>query len=47
MYTIAEAKDAVKYAVRGYLHKDREGNYVMEERNRLPLYLEEIGRAHV
>lgn len=40
MYTIAEAKEAVKYAVRGYLHKDREGNYVMEERNRLPLYLE-------
>lgn len=40
MYTITEAKNAVKNAVRGYLHKDVEGNYVMKERNRLPLYLE-------
>ena len=40
MYTVAGAKQAVKQAVRGYLHKDADGNYTMKERNRLPLYLE-------
>lgn len=40
MSTIAGAKQAVKHAIRGYLHKDMEGNYVMKERNRIPLYLE-------
>lgn len=40
MYTVAGAKQAVKQAIQGYLHKDGEGHYVMQERNRLPLYLE-------
>lgn len=40
MYTISGAKDAVKSAVRGYLHKDEVGNYMMKERNCLPIYLE-------
>ena len=40
MNTIAEAKNAIKAAVKGYLHKDAEGNYVMQERNRLPIYQE-------
>lgn len=40
MYTIAGAKEAIKQAIRGYLHKNADGNYVMRERNRLPLYLE-------
>ena len=40
MYTVAGAKQAVMHAIKGYLHKDAEGNYVMKERNRLPLYLE-------
>jgi hypothetical protein len=40
MYTIDKAKTAVKDAIKGYLLKDSGGNYVMQERNRLPLYLE-------
>lgn len=40
MYTISEAKVAVKDAIRGYLCKDAKGNYILEERNRLPIYLE-------
>lgn len=40
MYTIREAKAEVKNAIRGYLFKDEQGNYVMQERNREPLYLE-------
>jgi hypothetical protein len=40
MYTISDAKSAVKEAIKGYLYKDEEGHYVMEERNRLPIYLE-------
>ena len=40
MYTVAGAKQAVAQAIKGYLLKDNNGNYVMKERNRLPLYLE-------
>lgn len=40
MYTVEKAKQAVKQAVAGYLHKNESGCYVMKERNRLPLYLE-------
>lgn len=40
MYTVEKAKEAIKHAIRGYLYRDAEGNYVMQERNRLPLYLE-------
>lgn len=40
MYTVEGAKDAVKAGIRGYLHKDSNGAYVMKERNRLPIYLE-------
>lgn len=40
MYTVEEAKNAVKSGIRGYLHKDANGEYVMKERNRLPIYLE-------
>lgn len=40
MYTIAEAKEALRCAALQYLYKDAEGQYVMQERNRLPLYLE-------
>lgn len=40
MYTVEEAKNAVKTAVRGYLCKGADGSYLMKERNRLPIYLE-------
>ncbi len=40
MYTIEKAKEAVTNGIRGYLLKDKKGNYVMEEINRLPFYLE-------
>lgn len=40
MYNITTAKAAVKSAIKGYLHKDSNGKYVMKERNRLPIYLE-------
>jgi hypothetical protein len=40
MYTVSKAKEAVKEAVRGYLYKDADGNYVMDEWNRQPIYLE-------
>ena len=40
MYTVEEAKNAVKEGIKGYLHKDENGMYVMKERNRLPFYLE-------
>lgn len=42
MYTIKNAKEAVKSAIRGYLHKDIKGNYVIEERHRNPIYLEGV-----
>ena len=38
-YTVKEAKETVKNIVKGYLRKE-EGRYVMEEVNRLPIYLE-------
>jgi len=40
MYTVEEAKNAVKEGIKGYLHKDANGTYLMKERNRLPFYLE-------
>ncbi len=40
MYTIEKAKEAVANGIKGYLLKDEKGNYVMEEVNRLPFYLE-------
>jgi hypothetical protein len=40
MYTISKAKEAIKSAIKGYQYKDAEGNYVIEEPNRLPIYLE-------
>ena len=40
MCTITEAKEHVKNGIRGYLHKDTAGNYIMKERNRQPMYLE-------
>ena len=40
MYNIARAKEAIKNGIRGYLLKDENGNYVMEEVNRLPFYME-------
>ncbi|MCR5238489.1 MAG: AAA family ATPase [Lachnospiraceae bacterium] len=39
MYSISEAKEAVKDGIRGYLLKDSNGKYVMNEVNRLPFYL--------
>ncbi|MCR5321872.1 MAG: AAA family ATPase [Lachnospiraceae bacterium] len=39
MYSICRAKEEIKNAVRGYLLKDENGNYLMNEVNRLPLYL--------
>lgn len=40
MYNIKNAKQATKDAIKGYLYKDAENQYVMKERNRLPIYLE-------
>ena len=40
MYTVAGAKQAVTQAVKSYLYKDKSGKYIIQERNRLPLYLE-------
>ena len=40
MYTITEAKGHTKNVVREYFYKDAEGRYVMNERNRQPIYLE-------
>lgn len=40
MYTIKEAKEAIKKGIRGYLLKDENGKYLMKEANRLPFYLE-------
>lgn len=40
MSTVAEAKMHIENTVRQYLYKDESGNYVMEERNRQPIYLE-------
>lgn len=50
MYTIKEAKEVLKDSVEIYLQKDKEGNYEMDEVNRLPLYLEGspgIGKTEV
>ena len=40
MYTISNGIKAVEYAIRGYLIKDEAGKYLMNEVNRLPIYLE-------
>lgn len=40
MYTIAEAKTSIRNGIKGYLAKQRNGEYVMKEVNRLPFYLE-------
>jgi len=40
MCTITVAKEQAKNVVREYLYKDEKGCYVMNERNRQPLYLE-------
>lgn len=40
VYGINEAKKAVKAGIRGYLLKDNQGKYLMDEVNRLPFYLE-------
>jgi hypothetical protein len=40
MYKPSEVKQAVKDAVRGYLLKSADGNYIYKEVNRLPIYLE-------
>ena len=40
MYTIKDAKNAIKNGIKGYLLKDDTGEYVMQEVNRLPFYLE-------
>lgn len=40
MYTIKAAKEAIKNGIEIYLNKDYEGNYLMDEVNRLPFYLE-------
>lgn len=40
MYTIKEAKNAIKNGIKGYLLKNDTGEYVMKEVNRLPFYLE-------
>ena len=50
MYSILEAKNAIKDAVKAYLVKNGKGGYVMNEVNRLPLYLEGkpgIGKTQV
>lgn len=39
MYTINNAKKELKTAIRAYLQKDVEGNYILAEVNRLPFYL--------
>ena len=38
-YTIRSAKEMIKTGIRGYLLKDENGKYLMEERDRLPFYL--------
>ncbi len=40
MYNINSAKVAIKDGIKGYLFKDDKGEYVMDEVNRLPFYLE-------
>ena len=50
MCTIMEAKTHIKNIAREYLFKDANGNYVMQERNRQPIYLEGapgIGKTEV
>ena len=37
-YTIEEAKKMTKTGIQIYLKKDMEGNYQMQEVNRLPFY---------
>lgn len=39
MYTVKKAKEEIKNSVKAYHRKDENGNYVMEEENRLPFYL--------
>ncbi len=38
-YTIRSAKEMIKTGIRGYLLKDENGKYLMEEKDRLPFYL--------
>lgn len=40
MSTITKAKEQIKNGIRGYLLKDEKGQYIMNEVNRLPFYLE-------
>lgn len=40
MYTIAEAKRTISDGIRAYLHKDQSGNYILNEVNCIPFYLE-------
>lgn len=40
MYTISQAKKAIKDGIRGYLLKDEAGHYKMREENRIPFYME-------
>lgn len=50
MYTIAEVKENLKDGIQVYLLKDKAGNYIMKEVNRLPFYLEGspgIGKTEV
>ena len=39
-YSISEAKKALKTGIRGYLAKNSDGEYLMNEVNRIPFYLE-------
>ena len=39
-YSIAEAKESLKNCILSYLAKDKMGNYLLPEFNKLPLYLE-------
>ena len=39
MYTVRKAKEEIKNSIKAYCRKDKNGNYVMEEVNRLPFYL--------
>ncbi len=39
-YTISEAYEAVKTGIEGYLLKNEDGSYVLDEKDRLPFFLE-------
>lgn len=40
MYTILQAKQSIRDGIKTYLEKDNDGNYLMDEVNCLPFYLE-------